>query len=137
MGGPLDNGDIEDYGGRTCVRCPWHAYPFSLLFTLVSFSSSLLILILILILILVLSLSLSLSVSLSFYPFFLSLFCFHLYRHHHLFSLILESYVITLETGEGLYRTVENTVKSKGLKQRTHIVKIEDENIYLVFLFYF
>jgi dolichyl-phosphate-mannose--protein O-mannosyl transferase len=22
--------DIEDFGGHTCVKCPWHAYPFLL-----------------------------------------------------------------------------------------------------------
>ncbi|KAL4236430.1 hypothetical protein ACF0H5_004815 [Mactra antiquata] len=25
-GGPLYNGDIEDLGGRTCIKCPWHKY---------------------------------------------------------------------------------------------------------------
>lgn len=25
-GGPLYNGDIEDLGGRTCIKCPWHQY---------------------------------------------------------------------------------------------------------------
>ncbi|KAK3585230.1 hypothetical protein CHS0354_006274 [Potamilus streckersoni] len=26
MGGPLYKGDIEDFNGRTCIRCPWHRY---------------------------------------------------------------------------------------------------------------
>eukprot|EP01104_Vermistella_antarctica_P002428 TRINITY_DN1266_c0_g1_i2.p2 TRINITY_DN1266_c0_g1~~TRINITY_DN1266_c0_g1_i2.p2 ORF type:complete len:112 (-),score=8.99 TRINITY_DN1266_c0_g1_i2:171-506(-) len=26
MGGPLDEGDIEDFDGRLCVKCPWHRY---------------------------------------------------------------------------------------------------------------
>jgi nitrite reductase/ring-hydroxylating ferredoxin subunit len=25
-GGPLDTGDIEELGGRECIRCPWHGY---------------------------------------------------------------------------------------------------------------
>ena len=25
-GGPLTVGDIEEVGGRACVRCPWHNY---------------------------------------------------------------------------------------------------------------
>ena len=29
-GGPLLNGDIEDVGGRPCVRCPWHSYKITL-----------------------------------------------------------------------------------------------------------
>jgi hypothetical protein len=26
MGGPLEEGDIEDFDGRKCVVCPWHRY---------------------------------------------------------------------------------------------------------------
>ena len=29
-GGPLFNGDIEDYKGKACVACPWHGYMFDL-----------------------------------------------------------------------------------------------------------
>eukprot|EP00757_Euglenozoa_sp_SAG-D1_P024410 gene24410-1565_t len=29
-GGPLLNGDIEDYGGHPCVSCPWHGYKIGL-----------------------------------------------------------------------------------------------------------
>ena len=25
-GGPLGNGDIEDFFGTTVVKCPWHSY---------------------------------------------------------------------------------------------------------------
>ena len=27
-GGPLHEGDIEDYKGKKCVQCPWHGYMF-------------------------------------------------------------------------------------------------------------
>lgn len=30
MGGPLDEGDIEEIGGRKCVVCPWHRYKIEL-----------------------------------------------------------------------------------------------------------
>ena len=30
MGGPLTVGDIEDYGGRECIVCPWHHYAVTL-----------------------------------------------------------------------------------------------------------
>lgn len=31
MGGPLGElGDIEEYNGTSCIRCPWHNYRFSL-----------------------------------------------------------------------------------------------------------
>ena len=26
MGGPLSEGDIEDFGGKACVTCPWHGH---------------------------------------------------------------------------------------------------------------
>lgn len=29
-GGPLFDGDIEDYNGRCHVMCPWHSYMFDL-----------------------------------------------------------------------------------------------------------
>jgi len=29
-GGPLFEGDIEDYNGRCHVMCPWHSYMFDL-----------------------------------------------------------------------------------------------------------
>jgi nitrite reductase/ring-hydroxylating ferredoxin subunit len=29
-GGPLEQGDIEDFNGRPCVICPWHKYPITL-----------------------------------------------------------------------------------------------------------
>jgi nitrite reductase/ring-hydroxylating ferredoxin subunit len=25
-GGPLEDGDIEEMGGRNCISCPWHTY---------------------------------------------------------------------------------------------------------------
>ena len=28
-GGPLFEGDIEDYNGSKCVRCPWHDYRYN------------------------------------------------------------------------------------------------------------
>ena len=30
MGGPLDEGDIEDIDGTWCVSCPWHGFSFEL-----------------------------------------------------------------------------------------------------------
>eukprot|EP01091_Cochliopodium_minus_P015291 TRINITY_DN5394_c0_g1_i1.p1 TRINITY_DN5394_c0_g1~~TRINITY_DN5394_c0_g1_i1.p1 ORF type:complete len:234 (-),score=49.85 TRINITY_DN5394_c0_g1_i1:14-715(-) len=30
LGGPLDIGDIEEYGGKSCVVCPWHRYKIDL-----------------------------------------------------------------------------------------------------------
>eukprot|EP01116_Phalansterium_solitarium_P024182 TRINITY_DN8780_c0_g4_i1.p1 TRINITY_DN8780_c0_g4~~TRINITY_DN8780_c0_g4_i1.p1 ORF type:complete len:298 (+),score=40.02 TRINITY_DN8780_c0_g4_i1:235-1128(+) len=30
MGGPLIDGDIEDFGGHTCIVCPWHRYKIQL-----------------------------------------------------------------------------------------------------------
>eukprot|EP01113_Clastostelium_recurvatum_P051237 TRINITY_DN9909_c0_g1_i1.p1 TRINITY_DN9909_c0_g1~~TRINITY_DN9909_c0_g1_i1.p1 ORF type:complete len:208 (-),score=28.75 TRINITY_DN9909_c0_g1_i1:83-652(-) len=64
-GGPLTEGDIEDYGGTLSVRCPWH------------------------------------------------------------------SYHIALETGEGLYLSIDGHVKSKGVKQRTHRIEIEGNDVYV------
>ncbi|TRY54395.1 hypothetical protein DNTS_023678 [Danionella cerebrum] len=29
-GGPLQNGDIEDFDGRPCIVCPWHKYKITL-----------------------------------------------------------------------------------------------------------
>ena len=29
-GGPLEQGDIDDLEGRTCVVCPWHRYAIDL-----------------------------------------------------------------------------------------------------------
>lgn len=29
-GGPLLNGDIEEMGGKTTIKCPWHAYRIAL-----------------------------------------------------------------------------------------------------------
>ena len=29
-GGPLTEGDIEDFGGVRCVTCPWHKYKVDL-----------------------------------------------------------------------------------------------------------
>ncbi|TDH67970.1 hypothetical protein CCR75_005410 [Bremia lactucae] len=29
-GGPLVNGDIEELGGKTTIKCPWHAYHIAL-----------------------------------------------------------------------------------------------------------
>ncbi|RLN61952.1 hypothetical protein BBJ29_003409 [Phytophthora kernoviae] len=29
-GGPLVNGDIEEMGGKTTIKCPWHAYHIAL-----------------------------------------------------------------------------------------------------------
>ncbi|CCW71001.1 unnamed protein product [Phytomonas sp. Hart1] len=29
-GGPLLNGDIEDFGGHLCIECPWHRYKIAL-----------------------------------------------------------------------------------------------------------
>ncbi|XP_688339.3 uncharacterized protein [Danio rerio] len=29
-GGPLQEGDIEDFDGRTCIVCPWHKYKITL-----------------------------------------------------------------------------------------------------------
>ena len=29
-GGPLHQGDIEDYKGKSCIMCPWHGYMFDL-----------------------------------------------------------------------------------------------------------
>lgn len=29
MGGPLSEGDIEDFGGQSCVTCPWHGHKAS------------------------------------------------------------------------------------------------------------
>ena len=28
LGGPLDEGDIEELDGRLCITCPWHHYSF-------------------------------------------------------------------------------------------------------------
>jgi len=64
-GGPLHLGDIEDFGGQQCVRCPWH------------------------------------------------------------------SYKIVLSTGECLYKALDSTIKSKGVKQRTHKVMVKDNNVYI------
>ncbi len=69
-GGPLATGDIEDFGGKIVISCPWH------------------------------------------------------------------NYKIALENGEGLYMGLEMenmkqpVLKSKGIKQRTHAVKIKDNMIY-------
>lgn len=69
-GGPLATGDIEDFGAKIVISCPWH------------------------------------------------------------------NYKIALENGEGLYMGLEvedltqPVLKSKGIKQRTHAVKIIDEMIY-------
>uniref|UniRef100_A0A6B2LS12 Rieske domain-containing protein n=1 Tax=Arcella intermedia TaxID=1963864 RepID=A0A6B2LS12_9EUKA len=30
MGGPLVKGDIEDIGGISCLRCPWHGYKINI-----------------------------------------------------------------------------------------------------------
>lgn len=30
LGGPLDEGDIEDVGNEVVVICPWHSYDFNL-----------------------------------------------------------------------------------------------------------
>ena len=46
----------------------------------------------------------------------------------------MNRYVISLESGESFYKTMEGTVKSKGVKQRTHAVHIEDGNILLLLL---
>lgn len=46
-------------------------------------------------------------------------------------------YVISLETGEGYYKTMEGQVKSKGIKQRTHVVKVEDGNISLIIIIHY
>ncbi|XP_063050923.1 Rieske domain-containing protein [Engraulis encrasicolus] len=29
-GGPLQNADIEEFGGRLCIVCPWHKYKITL-----------------------------------------------------------------------------------------------------------
>ncbi|XP_029295845.1 Rieske domain-containing protein-like [Cottoperca gobio] len=29
-GGPLQNGDIEEFNGRLCIVCPWHKYKITL-----------------------------------------------------------------------------------------------------------
>lgn len=29
-GGPLEQGDIEDFDGREKIVCPWHSYDFDL-----------------------------------------------------------------------------------------------------------
>ena len=29
-GGPLHQGDIEEYKGKSCLMCPWHGYMFDL-----------------------------------------------------------------------------------------------------------
>ena len=29
-GGPLHQGDIEDYKGKSYIMCPWHGYMFDL-----------------------------------------------------------------------------------------------------------
>ncbi|KAG7481271.1 hypothetical protein MATL_G00064670 [Megalops atlanticus] len=29
-GGPLENGDIEEFNGRLCIVCPWHKYKITL-----------------------------------------------------------------------------------------------------------
>ncbi|MEQ2274027.1 hypothetical protein XENORESO_012684 [Xenotaenia resolanae] len=29
-GGPLQNGDIEEFSGRLCIVCPWHKYKITL-----------------------------------------------------------------------------------------------------------
>ncbi|KAM4616467.1 Rieske domain-containing protein-like isoform 2-T2 [Polymixia lowei] len=29
-GGPLQEGDIEEFNGRTCIVCPWHKYKITL-----------------------------------------------------------------------------------------------------------
>eukprot|EP01080_Neovahlkampfia_damariscottae_P008718 gene8718-664_t len=65
-GGPLNQGDIEDWDERHCIKCPWHHY------------------------------------------------------------------VIDLATGEGLYQNLKREIKSKGVKQRTHQVKIMDDFVYLI-----
>jgi hypothetical protein len=57
------------------------------------------------------------------------LFCF--------LFLISRNYVISLESGEGFYKTMEGTVKSKGVKQRTHKVHVDDGRIFLSFSFFF
>jgi len=31
LGGPLEDGDIEDLGGRNCIVCPWHKYKIDLM----------------------------------------------------------------------------------------------------------
>merc|ERR1711991_168048 len=64
-GGPLVEGDIEDYGGHLSVICPWHRYP------------------------------------------------------------------ISLENGEGFYQGLDKSIKSKGIKQRTHLVKVENDKLYV------
>jgi hypothetical protein len=40
--------------------------------------------------------------------------------------------MISLETGEGLYMNLQRKVKSKGVKQRTHSVKVVEGIVYLV-----
>lgn len=60
MGGPLDQGDIEDVGGRLVVTCPWHKYK------------------------------------------------------------------IDLAAGEGLYQSAPGVWTSKGRRQRTHSVRVDD-----------
>ncbi|XP_048833837.1 Rieske domain-containing protein-like [Brienomyrus brachyistius] len=30
-GGPLQNGDIEEFSGKLCIVCPWHKYKITLL----------------------------------------------------------------------------------------------------------
>lgn len=30
LGGPLEQGDIEDFDGREKIVCPWHSYDFDL-----------------------------------------------------------------------------------------------------------
>jgi len=62
-GGPLHFGDIEDVGGKLCIRCPWH------------------------------------------------------------------SYKIVLATGESLYQAMDKSIVSKGVKQRTHQVMIQDDKV--------
>ncbi|ESP05406.1 hypothetical protein LOTGIDRAFT_98133, partial [Lottia gigantea] len=71
-GGPLFNGDIEDYGGKACIKCPWH------------------------------------------------------------------NFKICIDTGEGLYESINPfdlskppEIKSKGIKQRTHKVIVQDGKIYV------
>jgi len=40
-------------------------------------------------------------------------------------------YIIALDTGEGFYSTTNSTFASKGIKQRTHEIKVEGNDIYV------
>eukprot|EP00026_Physarum_polycephalum_P015745 Phypoly_transcript_16501.p1 GENE.Phypoly_transcript_16501~~Phypoly_transcript_16501.p1 ORF type:complete len:105 (+),score=17.84 Phypoly_transcript_16501:506-820(+) len=48
------------------------------------------------------------------------------------FFLNLQRYIISLESGESFYKTMEGTVKSKGVKQRTHQITVQDGDIYVI-----